>query len=132
MKVPKTITEEFKIKLWAKDIDRIAFLFREYNEETCSKKNPYDFKTRMKWIPIKEKDGKEHVLWDIVNDISNDIAQLVHEAKTRDYPEDLFCVPTRNGCHIMCAPFNRSKYPWLGKRIMSDAMTLAYMPGGPQ
>ena len=70
--------------------------------------------------------GDDHInLVNIRGTLIEEIAKLVEETKTRSGSE-IFEVPTKNGCHIMTPPFNRSKMPWLGDNLKTDAMTLAY------
>lgn len=64
-------------------------------------------------------------LYDIKDDIVSEMAKLVDETKTRSGSE-IFEVPTKNGCHVMTPPFNRSKLAFLGDNLKTDAMTLAY------
>lgn len=67
----------------------------------------------------------EHRLIDIKGRVIAEMAKLVDETKTRSGSE-IFEVPTRNGCHIMTPPFNRSKMSYLGDSLKADALTLAY------
>lgn len=69
--------------------------------------------------------GCEVYLMDIKDRVITEMAKLVDETKTRSGSE-IFEVPTKNGCHIMTPPFNRSKMAFLGDNLKSDAMTLAY------
>jgi len=64
-------------------------------------------------------------LIDIKNKLIIKMAELVDETGTRSGSE-IFEVPTKNGCHIMTPPFNRSKMAYLGDNLKTDAMTLAY------
>lgn len=64
-------------------------------------------------------------LYDIKDALVSEMAKLVDETKTRSGSE-IFEVPTKNGCHIMTPPFNRSKMAFLGDNLKTDAMTLAY------
>ncbi len=45
--------DDLRFKTWQKCIERLEFLFREYNENTCSMKNPYKFEWHYDWKPIK-------------------------------------------------------------------------------
>lgn len=67
----------------------------------------------------------ERRLIDIKDRVIAEMAKLVDETKTRSESE-IFEVPTKNGCHIMTPPFNRSKMAFLGDNLKADAMTLAY------
>ena len=67
----------------------------------------------------------EKRLIDIKDMVIAEMAKLVDETKTRSGSE-IFEVPTKNGCHIMTPPFNRSKLAFLGDNLKTDAMTLAY------
>ena len=69
--------------------------------------------------------GCEVYLMDIKDVVIAEMAKLVDETKTRSGSE-IFEVPTKNGCHIMIPPFNRSKMAFLGDNLKTDAMTLAY------
>lgn len=73
--------------------------------------------------------GCEVYLMDIRDKVIADMAKLVDETKTRSGSE-IFTVPTKNGCHIMTPPFNRSKMAFLGDNLKSDAMTLLYFNCG--
>lgn len=64
-------------------------------------------------------------LMSIKDKVIAEMAKLVDETKTRSGSE-IFEVPTRNGCHIMTPPFNRSKVAYLGDNLKTDALTLAY------
>ena len=64
-------------------------------------------------------------LIDIKDKLIIKMAELVDETGTRSGSE-IFEVPTKNGCHIMTPPFNRSKMAYLGDNLKADAMTLAY------
>lgn len=64
-------------------------------------------------------------LIDIKDKLIIKMAELVDETGTRSGSE-IFEVPTKNGCHIMTPPFNRSKMAFLGDNLKTDAMTLAY------
>lgn len=64
-------------------------------------------------------------LIDIKDKLIIKMAELVDETGTRSGSE-IFEVPTKNGCHVMTPPFNRSKLVWLGDNLKADAMTLAY------
>ena len=64
-------------------------------------------------------------LMSIKDMVKSEMAKLVDETKTRSGSE-IFEVPTKNGCHIMTPPFNRSKMAFLGDNLKTDAMTLAY------
>ena len=64
-------------------------------------------------------------LMSIKDMVKSEMAKLVDETKTRSGSE-IFEVPTKNGCHIMTPPFNRSKMAFLGDNLKADAMTLAY------
>lgn len=64
-------------------------------------------------------------LMSIKDKVIAEMAKLVDETKTRSGSE-IFEVPTKNGCHIMTPPFNRSKLAFLGDNLKADAMTLAY------
>ena len=67
----------------------------------------------------------KHRLIDIKDKVIAEMSKLVDETKTRSGSE-IFEVPTKNGCHIMTPPFNRSKMAFLGDNLKADAMTLAY------
>lgn len=67
----------------------------------------------------------KHRLIDIKDRVITEMSRLVDETKTRSGSE-IFEVLTKNGCHIMTPPFNRSKMAFLGDNLKSDAMTLAY------
>ena len=69
--------------------------------------------------------GCEVYLMDIKDRVITEMSKLVDETKTRSGSE-IFEVPTKNGCHIMTPPFNRSKMAFLGDNLKADAMTLAY------
>lgn len=64
-------------------------------------------------------------LIDIKDKLIIKMAELVDETGTRSGSE-IFEVPTKNGCHIMTPPFNRSNMAYLGDNLKTDAMTLAY------
>jgi len=64
-------------------------------------------------------------LMDLKDTVIADMSKLVDKTKTRSGSE-IFEVPTKNGCHIMTPPFNRSKMAFLGDNLKTDAMTLAY------
>ena len=64
-------------------------------------------------------------LMSIKDKVIAEMAKLVDETKARSGSE-IFEVPTKNGCHIMTPPFNRSKLAFLGDNLKADAMTLAY------
>lgn len=64
-------------------------------------------------------------LMSIKDKVIAEMSKLVDETKTRSGSE-IFTVPTKNGCHIMTPPFNRSKMAYLGDNLKADAMTLAY------
>lgn len=82
-------------------------------------------------IGVNSWDGEKWVadekikLVDIKDDVIAEMSKLVDETKTRSGSE-IFEVPTRNGCHIMTPPFNRSKMAYLGDNLKADALTLAY------
>ena len=77
-------------------------------------------------VRIGSEDGPTMVhLIDIKDKVIAEMAKLVDETKTRSGGE-IFEVPTKNGCHIMTPPFNRSKMAFLGDNLKADAMTLAY------
>ena len=67
----------------------------------------------------------KHHLIDIKDRVIAEMSKLVDETKTRSGSE-IFTVPTKNGCHVMTPPFNRSKLAFLGDNLKADAMTLAY------
>lgn len=48
---------DFYSKNWDKILDRMIFLFREANEDTCSKKNPYDEEYNKAYDEFIEKYG---------------------------------------------------------------------------
>lgn len=73
--------------------------------------------------------GCEVYLMDIKDKVIAEMSKLVDETKTRSGSE-IFEVPTKNGCHIMTPPFNRSKMEFLGDNLKSDAMTLLYFNCG--
>ena len=64
-------------------------------------------------------------LMSIKDKVIAEMSKLVDETKTRSGSE-IFEVPTKNGCHLMTPPFNRSKMAFLGDNLKADAMTLAY------
>ena len=64
-------------------------------------------------------------LVDVKDKVIAEMAKLVDETKIRSGSE-IFTVPTKNGCHIMTPPFNKSKMAFLGDNLKTDAMTLAY------
>lgn len=64
-------------------------------------------------------------LMDLKDTVIADMSKLVDKTKTR-FGSEIFEVPTKNGCHIMTPPFNRSKMAFLGDNLKTDAMTLAY------
>lgn len=77
-------------------------------------------------VPVITKSiSYEWKLIDFRDVLIAEMSKLVDETKTRSGSE-IFTVPTKNGCHIMTPPFNRSKMAFLGDNLKSDAMTLAY------
>ena len=99
-------------KWWTLDVDNDTTLYKQVGE----------YKKPTVTEPIKY----EHVnLMDIKDEVIAEMAKLVDETKTRSGSE-IFTVATKNGCHIMTPPFNRSKMAWLGDNLKTDAMTLAY------
>lgn len=84
-----------------------------------------DNDTEVNWPPVVYGPGHKVKLIDIRDSILTEMAKLVDETKTRSGSE-IFTVPTKNGCHIMTPPFNRSKLAFLGDNLKADAMTLAY------
>lgn len=90
-------------KWWTLDVD---------NDTEVDYENWDGTKEKVKLVDMKEK-------------ILSQLWKLVDATKTRSGLE-IFEVPTKNGCHIMTPPFNRSKMAFLGDNLKADAMTLAY------
>lgn len=53
--------DDFRYELWKKSIEKIEFLFREYNDDSCSMKNPHKFV--WSWAGLSEEEKKEHDLY---------------------------------------------------------------------
>ncbi len=101
-------------KWWTLDVDNDTVVCIEDFMENFPNGTPInDFvKTSYKLVNVKDR-------------VIAEMARLVDETKTRSGSE-IFTVPTKNGCHIMTPPFNRSKMEYLGDNLKTDAMTLAY------
>ena len=53
--------DKIRFETWKKALERLEFLFREYNDDTCSMKNPYKFEWHYDWKPCKDGKCREMV-----------------------------------------------------------------------
>ena len=75
--------DEFRFQTWKKSIERIEFLFREYNEDTCSKKNPYKFEWHYDWKPVNGGKFSEMV-WNGTDEQLKEHEKYMSEAQKLD------------------------------------------------
>lgn len=94
-------------KWWVLDVDNDTEIIDPYNIGPLSKVRLYDIK----------------------DDVVSEMARLVDETKTRSGSE-IYELPTKNGCHILTPPFNRSELSFLGDNLKTDGMTLLYYNDG--